>query len=95
MDVCAELVYSHTGYGITGYFRLEVIVVRKTTENAASDCFWSNFSRTGYGTIKIFAHLSETIGLTKLLDMTSLAVSCQLQNATKYCARCVIPMRVA
>ena len=35
----------------------------------------------------IFTHLSGTIGLTNLLDTTSLAASSQLQNAIKYCSR--------
>ena len=34
-----------------------------------------------------FTHSSQTIGLTNLLDMASLAASSRLQNAIKYCAK--------
>ena len=37
--------YNHTGYYVTIYFRWEVIDVRKTVENAASDGFRWNFSK--------------------------------------------------
>ena len=39
----AYIVYSHTGYYVTNYFRSEV-TAKKTVENAASDGFGSNLS---------------------------------------------------
>ena len=39
-----DMLYSHTGYDVTSYFRSPFIEVRKTTENVASDGFGSNFS---------------------------------------------------
>ena len=36
-----------------------------------------------------FTHSSGTIGLTNLPDMTSPAASRRLQNATKYCKKCI------
>ena len=44
----ADIVYSHTGQGVTSYFRLAFIDVLKTAENAASDGFGSNFSDVAF-----------------------------------------------
>ena len=41
-------VYSHTGYGVTSYFRSVFIEVRKMAENAASNGFGSNFSSAAF-----------------------------------------------
>ena len=39
MNLYTGLVYNHTGYDVTDYFRSAVIEVKKTVENAASDGF--------------------------------------------------------
>ena len=39
------------------------------------------------GKTPVFKRLSGTVGLTNLLDMTSLAASGRLQNAIKYCPK--------
>ena len=36
MDVHVDLIYNHTGYDVTSYFRSTFIEVRKMAENAAS-----------------------------------------------------------
>ena len=43
-DIYTELLYSHTGYDMTNYFRSEVIATN--FENAACDGFGWNFSGT-------------------------------------------------
>ena len=47
-DIHADQVYSRTEYDITSYFRSAFIDVRKTTQNAASNCFGSNFSGVAF-----------------------------------------------
>ena len=42
MNIHTGLLYVHPGYGITNYFRSEIIA-KITVENAASDGFWWNF----------------------------------------------------
>ena len=37
MDIQADIVFSHTGYDFTSYFRSTFIEVRKSARNAASD----------------------------------------------------------
>ena len=44
----ADLVYGHTGYDVTSYFRSVFTEVRKTAEKADSDGFESNFSGTAF-----------------------------------------------
>ena len=39
MNLHTRRVYNHTRYGVTKYFRSEVIDVRKTAENDSSDSF--------------------------------------------------------
>ena len=39
MNLHTRRVYGHTGYDVTDYFRLAVIEVPKTVENAAPDGF--------------------------------------------------------
>ena len=48
MNIRADIVFSHTDYDVTSYFRSAYIEVRKTSENAASDDFWSNFSGAAF-----------------------------------------------
>ena len=36
----SDVVYSHTGYDVTIYFRSEVIAKKIIVENTASDGFW-------------------------------------------------------
>ena len=43
-NMCADLVYGHTGYDVTSYFLSAFTEVRKTAEIAASDGFGSHFS---------------------------------------------------
>ena len=47
-DINDELIYSHTRYHVTSFFRLAFIEVRKTVENAASYDFLSNFSGVAF-----------------------------------------------
>ena len=47
-DLHTGRVYNHAGYDVTDYFRLAVIEVKKTDENAASDGFGWHFERTFY-----------------------------------------------
>ena len=42
---------------------------------------------------RTFTRLSRTIGLTNLKDMTSLSAPGWLQNAIKYCTKCVKRVR--
>ena len=39
IDIHADIVFSHAGFDITSCFRSAFVEVRKTAENAASDCF--------------------------------------------------------
>ena len=48
MDIQDDLVFSHTGYDVTSYFRLAFMEVRKTTENATFDGFGSNISGAAF-----------------------------------------------
>ena len=83
MDIHTDIVYGHTGYDVIIYLRREVIAT-KIVENTAC----GGLSRERFkGGSRNFTHLSRTIGLTNLLDTTSLAASSRLQNAMKYCTK--------
>ena len=43
-DIHAFLVYRHTGYDVTSYFRSAFIEVRKTADNPTFDGFGWNFN---------------------------------------------------
>ena len=53
MDIHDDQCYSHTGYDIISCFRSPFIEVRKTTENASSDSFGSNFSGAPFCLVRI------------------------------------------
>ena len=53
MDIYSNILYSQTAQDITNYFRPEVMA-QKTVENAASDGFWCNLSRTIHARITKF-----------------------------------------
>ena len=81
------MVYNHTGCDITGYFRLPVIEVEKTVEMWPSTVSVGIYRDLFAPRPPKFTCLSGTVDLTDLPDMTSLAVSGRLQNATKYCTK--------
>ena len=54
-----DIVHSHTRYGISSYFRSEG--KRKTVENAVSDGFGLNLSKTVQAMITKFLQLDELI----------------------------------
>ena len=70
---------NHAGEDVTSYFCLEVIQVRKTAENDASDDFNIESLKLAYTSI-------STSG-TAVLDTTSLPPCGRLQNAVKYCTK--------
>ena len=73
MNLHTDRVYNRTGYDDTIYFRSEVIGVRKTSENYASDVFNLESPNVAY-----------TPTPTAIPHMTSLVVSGRLQNAIWY-----------
>ena len=82
-DVLTDVLDSHVGNVITSYFLLAVTNVIKTAKNATSNGLGSNFSIM----VKMRITKFYTIGLTVPLDVISLAVSGQVQNAFKYCTK--------
>ena len=77
----------HTGYDVTYYIRSEVTAknCRKYRLRRLRVKFLTKGLSNDHD--RNCTHLSGTIGLTNLPDMTSLAASGRLQNATiKYCA---------
>ena len=78
--------YSHAGNDVNNYFLTEVIarkpskMLPPTTSDSTSQEWFKRASQN-------FTHLSVTTGLRSFQDMTSLAASSRLQNATKYCTK--------
>ena len=87
MTIHTDLLNSRTGYDIDIYFRPEVI--------AKKNCLKCHFALLRVEFIgkrfkqwsPSFNFLTRTIGLTNLLDMTSLAASGRLENAIKCCKK--------
>ena len=88
------IVYSHTGYDVTSYFRPEIIakLLGEKCRNAASDGFEPNFSWTAWGQ-RTFKHLLGIISLSNLLDMTSLATYKIQLNTAQKCVKRVRPTK--
>ena len=69
---------------------------RKSCQKSRLRQLWVAFLQNGLSKEqKDFTDLSGTMSLTNLPDMTSLSVSCRLQNATKYCTKCAKLVRPA
>ena len=74
-------------YNITSYFRSEFIA--KQLSNVPPLMAWGRISPERFERVsRNFKHLSGTItiSLKNLPDMSSLATSCRLHNAFKYCS---------
>ena len=69
----ADLVYSHTGYDVTSYFRPAFAEVRKMVKNAASDGFGSNCSFAAFCLPHQLMGILLFIGVT--WAMTSFGIS--------------------
>ena len=81
-DIHTDLLYSHTGYDVTSSFQSEVIA-EKAVENAATDIFGWNFSRT-----VIIMKSYTLIGVSQskhLPVLTWSSASGRLQTAIEYC----------
>ena len=76
--------YNHTGYYVTRYFRLAVIEVQRTVENAA---FGWNFSKMGSATITKFYMLIADNLPNKPAGYDVLDVPGRLKNEIKYCIK--------
>ena len=99
MDIQADLVDSNTGYDVTSYFWMAFIKVRTTVEmpppTALGRILGERFKRAQQN----FTHFLGTVSLTNLPDMTPLAASGRLKNATQLkaaqnCVKWVRPGRV-
>ena len=89
MDIHTDLLYSNNRYDVTNFFMSEVIT--KMPPPMAS----VGISREQFKGSQNFTHLSETVGLTNLPDMKSLAaflVGCKMQlNNARKCIEQVRP----
>ena len=70
-DIHTDIVDSHTGHGITYYFRSEVKANKKRTLTASGRISGERFGRVS----RIVINLSGIVGTTTTPDMTSLAAS--------------------
>ena len=85
-DIHIDLLHSHTWYDHPNYLQSEVVANKLSKMPplmASSGISWERFEWLP----RNFTYFSGTIGLTKLPDMTSLAASCWLQTAIKYCTK--------
>ena len=77
---------SFTGYDVNSYFQSELSwkkLFKLPPPTAFDRISWEQSKRGSPNC----THLSGTIGLTNLLNMTWLTSSCRLQNAIKYCTK--------
>ena len=83
-DIHTNIPHSRTGYNVTNYFRL--IVITKKLSKIPLQMTSGQISREPFERwSRNFTHLSGTISLTNLPDMTPLAAAGRLQNTNKYC----------
>ena len=88
MDVLTELFYIHTEYDVINYFRSEIFTKKLSKMphmTASGGIFQERFKSASQNLTRLLG----TIDPTNLPDMTSLAVSGQLQNAFKSAQKCV------
>ena len=80
-------VHNHTGYDVTGYFRLAIIEGQKRSKMPpATTSVGISRERFKQGSRNL-SNLSGSTGCANVLDMTSVAVSGRLRNAVKYCTK--------
>ena len=83
-DIHTDLLYSRTGYGITS----RLVMAKINVENAASDGFGWNFSRTVQARITKFRMLIEENWPNKCAAYNVTIAACgRLKNATKHCTK--------